>query len=170
MALGDEHRLHQVLVNLLSNAGRHTPPGTTVSVRLSAEEPPGDHGSGLAEPDAAAGTVTRGTQPAGPRVVLAVTDDGPGIEADLLPELFERFTRADTARSHSSDESSTGLGLAIVEAVVAAHGGAVTVASRPGLTRFAIVVPYFPDSAPVAPASAGAPRRPIRLRLSGGGH
>ena len=61
-----------------------------------------------------------------------MTDNGPGIPADLLPDLFERFTRADTARSHAGDPASTGLGLAIVDAVVAAHGGSVRVASRPG--------------------------------------
>ena len=64
-------------------------------------------------------------------MVLTVTDDGPGIPPGLLPELFERFTRADTARSHASDPSSTGLGLAIVDAVVAAHAGAVLVSAGP---------------------------------------
>ena len=130
---GDEHRLHQVLVNLLSNAGRHTPDGTTVTVAVSGELPPGEPGTG---PE----SVRHGTLPDGPLVVLTVTDDGPGIPASLLPDLFERFTRADTARSHATDASSTGLGLAIVDAVVAAHGGAVLVTSRPGMTRFTIAL------------------------------
>jgi len=78
---------------------------------------------------------------------LTVTDNGPGVPPDLLPDLFERFTRADTARSHSDDHSSTGLGLAIVDAVVAAHRGAVQVTSRPGMTCFAIALPLLAQQA-----------------------
>ena len=147
MIPGDEHRLQQVLVNLLSNAGRHTPEGTTVTVRLSVgaaatlDEEPGAGPGAEQAASAAIATVQRGVVPAGPRMMLTVTDDGPGIPPALLPELFERFTRADTARSHASDPSSTGLGLAIVDAVVAAHGGAALVSSCPGMTRFAIILP-----------------------------
>jgi two-component system, OmpR family, sensor kinase len=136
---GDEHRLHQVLANLLSNAGGHTPEGTTVTVLLTADaEAPGDD----TVPDS--GTL-RGTVPPVPRTVITVTDDGPGIPPELLPDLFERFTRADTARSHATDAHSTGLGLAIVDAVVAAHGGATLVTSRPGKTSFAIVLPRLAE-------------------------
>jgi two-component system, OmpR family, sensor kinase len=78
--------------------------------------------------------------------VLTVTDNGPGIPADLLPELFERFTRADTSRSHAINASSTGLGLAIVDAVVAAHQGSVQVTSEPGMTRFTIVLPQLAEA------------------------
>ncbi|GAA3458444.1 sensor histidine kinase [Saccharothrix longispora] len=109
---GDEHKLRQVLANLLSNARAHTPPGTTVVTRLSAV---GEH------------------------VEVAVTDDGPGIPYDLQPEIFERFTRGDTSRSRAA--GSTGLGLSIVAAVVAAHGGAVRVDSRPGRTTFTARLP-----------------------------
>jgi len=140
-ALGDEDRLRQVLGNLLTNAGRHTPDGTSVTVRLSDRLPAVDPAS--VEGD----TVQRGTLPAAPRVVVSVTDDGPGIPADLLPELFERFTRADTSRSHAGGASSTGLGLAIVDAVVAAHQGAVLVTSRPGMTRFTIVLARLTEDA-----------------------
>ncbi|GGS31756.1 sensor histidine kinase [Actinokineospora fastidiosa] len=108
-ATGDAARLHQVVANLLVNGSTHTPPGTTVTTALSTR----------------GGTVT-----------LTVTDDGPGIPADLLPTVFERFARGDTSRSRAA--GSTGLGLAIVAAVVAAHGGGVSVESRPGRTRFAI--------------------------------
>ena len=129
---GDEHRLHQVLANLLSNAGKHTPPGTTVTVALAVT-------NGLAE--------------------LSVTDDGPGIPADLIPDLFERFTRADTSRSRDPDSASeagraggagtsTGLGLAIVDAVVTAHGGSVAVSSMPGLTRFLVTLPVLEIRSP----------------------
>jgi two-component system, OmpR family, sensor kinase len=109
---GDDARLHQVLANLLSNARTHTPPGTTVTTALSTSD----------------GTVT-----------LTVTDDGPGVPADLLPEVFERFARGDTSRSRAA--GSTGLGLAIVAAVVQAHHGHVSVESRPGRTRFTVRLP-----------------------------
>jgi len=115
LVLGDEHRLHQVLANLLSNAGKHTPAGTTVTVTLTDSDP----------------------------VRLSVRDDGPGIPAELIPDLFERFTRADVSRSHggAADGTSTGLGLAIVEAVVTAHGGSTEVSSSPGNTQFTISLP-----------------------------
>jgi two-component system, OmpR family, sensor kinase len=142
---GDEHRLHQVLANLLSNAGKHTPPGSTVSVALAvlagaAGQPQADH---------ATAAFQRGVLPPAPRVELSITDDGPGIPAELLPELFERFTRADTSRARDAQAAgkSTGLGLAIVDAVVTAHSGCITVTSRPGMTRFAIILPLLTEAA-----------------------
>ena len=152
---GDEHRLHQVLANLLSNAGRHTPEGTTVTVAVSDTLPPG-------EPSAGEDSVQHGDISAEPRVVLTVTDNGPGIPGGLLPDLFERFTRADTARTHAVDAASTGLGLAIVDAVVAAHAGAVLVTSRPGMTRFTIVLARLAEPGLDA---GGAPPRPARKVL-----
>jgi two-component system, OmpR family, sensor kinase len=144
---GDEHRLHQVLANLLSNAGKHTPPGSTISVALTL-------GDATASPEVPAGTsgtsvLQRGVAPPGPRVELSITDDGPGISAELLPELFERFTRGEAgrARDASAAGKSTGLGLAIVDAVVAAHGGAIVVTSHPGMTRFAILLPLLHEPA-----------------------
>jgi two-component system, OmpR family, sensor kinase len=147
---GDEHRLHQVLTNLLSNAGRHTPEGTTVTVKVSGELPPGEPGTG---PE----SVRHGTIPPGPLVVATVTDNGPGIPPDMLPDLFERFTRADTSRSHVADANSTGLGLAIVDAVVAAHNGAVLVTSHPGMTRFTIALSQLTE--PAAPPPRTRPAR-----------
>jgi two-component system, OmpR family, sensor kinase len=120
---GDEHRLHQVLANLLSNAAKHTPEGTTVTVTLTTSEDP-------------------------PMVRVSVTDSGPGIPAELQPALFERFVRGDSARSNAG--TSTGLGLAIVQAVTTAHGGSVSVASRPGHTSFVIALPRLTS----VPASA----------------
>ncbi|MEU4267755.1 HAMP domain-containing sensor histidine kinase [Streptomyces sp. NPDC026092] len=112
---GDGARLHQVLLNLLGNSRTHTPPGTTVTARVRAEG-----GSALVE----------------------VEDDGPGIPAELLPSVFERFARGDAARTRRSEGmSSTGLGLAIVRAVVVAHGGDVEVSSRPGRTVFVVRLP-----------------------------
>ncbi len=152
LALGDEHRLHQVLGNLLSNAGRHTPDGTTVTVAVSCTLPYGEPGTGNE-------SVAHGTLPPAPRLVLTVTDNGPGIPADLLPDLFERFTRADTSRSHASNASSTGLGLAIVDAVVAAHHGAVLVTSRPGMTRFTIVLSRLTEAEGTAASGPAEPAR-----------
>ena len=76
---------------------------------------------------------------AGGGAELTVTDDGPGIPAELQDGLFERFVRGDTSRSRAA--GSTGLGLAIVQAVVIAHGGTAAVRSRPGQTRFVITLP-----------------------------
>lgn len=113
--VGDEHRLQQVVANLLANARTHTPPGTEVAIRLAAR-------AGGAEP-----------------AELTVTDDGPGIPEALLPEVFERFARADPGRARAA--GGTGLGLAIVRAVVSAHGGAIEVTSRPGKTVFRVTLP-----------------------------
>jgi two-component system, OmpR family, sensor kinase len=115
VATGDSARLQQVLTNLLANARTHTPAGTTVTVRLKP----------------AAGTPRR--------VVLEVDDNGPGIPAELQPEVFERFARADTSRSRAA--GSTGLGLSIVASVVGAHNGSVAVTSEPGHTLFTVDLP-----------------------------
>ena len=77
-------------------------------------------------------------------MILSVTDNGPGIPADLQPTLFERFVRGDTARTHHDGQpASTGLGLAIVNAVTTAHGGTVHLDSKPGTTRFTITLPQL---------------------------
>ncbi|SBT39547.1 sensor histidine kinase [Micromonospora auratinigra] len=109
---GDAHRLHQVVANLLANARVHTPPGTAVTTRLA---------------------------PVADGVELSVADDGPGIPAELQPEVFERFARGDGSRSRA--HGSTGLGLAIVAAVVEAHHGRVDVSSHPGRTVFTVRLP-----------------------------
>ena len=154
MVQGDEHRLHQVMANLLSNAGKHTPAGSTISVVLAFADITGTAGT------AGVASVQRGAVPSGPRVELSITDDGPGIPPELLPELFERFTRGDTGRTREVNAAgkSTGLGLAIVDAVVVAHGGCITVTSRPGMTRFAILLPLLPE-----PAAQTPPARPNRV-------
>ncbi|WP_371556084.1 HAMP domain-containing histidine kinase [Streptomyces longwoodensis] len=121
----DAARLQQVLVNLLANARTHTPPGTTVTAR-----------------------VRRG----GPWLCVDVEDDGQGIPPELLPRVFERFARGDSARSRAT--GSTGLGLAIVQAVAAAHDGAVTVDSVPGRTVFTVHLPALGGVSPAAPRPA----------------
>ncbi|WIX84420.1 HAMP domain-containing sensor histidine kinase [Amycolatopsis sp. DG1A-15b] len=114
LVFGDVQRLHQVLANLLANARTHTPPGTTVRTALAR---------------------SKDTHSA----VLTVTDDGPGIAPDLLPDVFERFARGDSSRSRHA--GSTGLGMAIASAVVVAHHGSIEVHSRPGRTEFAVRLP-----------------------------
>jgi two-component system, OmpR family, sensor kinase len=123
---GDQHRLHQVLANLLTNARTHTPAGTTVTVRLA---PAADSGS---ETRAAAPGFEKGTE-------ISVTDDGPGIPHELQEKVWERFARGDSARSRKA--GSTGLGLAIVRAVVLAHHGSLSLTSEPGRTVFRIWLP-----------------------------
>ena len=124
---GDELRLRQVLGNLLSNAAKHTPADSTITVAVA--------GNGGREPGAR----------------LSVTDNGQGIPPDLVPDLFERFARGDSSRSRAA--GSTGLGLAIVKAVVAAHHGTVGVQSRPGQTTFSIELPRLAE----APGDGAAP-------------
>ena len=117
---GDQPRLHQVLANLLTNARTHTPPGSTVTTGITVRD------------DA---------------VEVRVADNGPGIEARLLPGIFDRFVRGDSSRSRSA--GSTGLGLAIVRAVVSAHAGQVTAASQPGQTTFTVRLPRISLREPV---------------------
>ncbi len=132
----DAARLQQVLVNLLGNARNHTPPGTTVTARVRFS---------------------------GAWLCVDVEDNGPGIPARLLPHVFERFARGDSARSRAT--GSTGLGLAIVHAVTAAHGGGVTVDSVPGRTVFTVRLPAQPaqPAQPVRPAQPVQPVQPARL-------
>jgi two-component system, OmpR family, sensor kinase len=135
---GDEQRLRQVLANLLSNAARHTPSGTTVTVALATRPAP----AGTPRPDGPAGAAGQDRISDRAAAVVSVTDTGPGIAAGLLPDVFERFVRGDTSRSRAA--GSSGLGLAIVHAVTAAHGGSADVTSRPGRTTFTITLPVGP--------------------------
>ncbi|WP_029120920.1 HAMP domain-containing sensor histidine kinase, partial [Mycobacterium sp. UNC410CL29Cvi84] len=113
IAVGDRPRLQQVLTNLLSNARVHTPAGTTVVTALT---------------DTADGAIS-----------LTVSDNGPGIPADVLPDIFERFARGDESRSRAA--GSTGLGLAIAQAVAKAHRGTIAVDSSPNGSAFTVTLP-----------------------------
>ncbi|OBG26268.1 cell wall metabolism sensor histidine kinase WalK [Mycobacterium sp. E3198] len=116
---GDHAQLHQLVSNLLSNARVHTPPDITVTTGITCHR---GRESSYAE--------------------LTVADDGPGIDADLLPRLFERFARADTSRSNGS---GIGLGLAIVSSIVKAHHGSVTAESADRRTVFRVRLPLIDD-------------------------
>ncbi len=110
---GDRDRLKQLVLNLVGNALSHTPEGTTIRLSLDRQAD---------------------------RARLRVADDGPGIPAEDLPFLFDRFYRVDKARHRAS--GGAGLGLAIVQAVARAHGGKVEVDSRPGAgTAFTVGLP-----------------------------
>jgi signal transduction histidine kinase len=101
---GDADRLSQVLDNLLDNAIRHAPEGSTVTVNVRREED---------------------------EILCAVSDQGSGIPAQHLPLIFERFYRVDTSRARHTGGS--GLGLAIVHSLVSAQGGHTTIDSVEGM-------------------------------------
>ncbi len=113
----DPERMAQVLANLLDNALRHTPPGGHVIVAVDRD-------------------VTT--------IRFMVSDTGEGIPASHLPHIFERFYRADTARDRG--HGGSGIGLAIVRAIVAEHGGRVSVASdgRGTGASFTVTLPASP--------------------------
>lgn len=110
----DPQRIAQVLANLLDNALRHTPPTGRVEVAASSGEE---------------------------RLTIRISDTGEGITAEHLPHVFERFYRADSARDRN--HGGAGIGLAIAKALVEAHDGQITAASRgPGTgTSFTITLP-----------------------------
>jgi two-component system OmpR family sensor kinase len=129
---GDEARLRQVVGNLVNNALSHTPAGTPVRVRIGSGTLTSEKsGTGASEPV--------------PAVVLDVEDDGPGMTPEQAQRVFERFYRADQARTRTS--GGTGLGLSIVASLVAAHGGTVSVRTAPGKgADFQVKLPLSPEA------------------------
>jgi signal transduction histidine kinase len=108
---GDAHRLEQALQNIAANAMRHAPDGGRVELRGERR---------------------------GDRIRVSVRDTGPGIPDEHLPHVFDRFYKADPARSHAG----SGLGLSIVRAIVQRHGGTVSVYNAPeGGALFEILLP-----------------------------
>ncbi len=100
-----------------------------------------------------------------PAAVLEVTDHGPGLTQDQAEHVFERFYRADAART----TGGTGLGLAIVAALVAAHGGATWVRSQPGAgATFCIALPLSPDALQVTEDDADDDADELPADLTGG--
>jgi signal transduction histidine kinase len=100
---GDATRLRQVLLILLDNALRHTPPGGTIQIE---------------------------THPDGRQIEISVADSGSGVAPEHLPHVFERFFRADSARS--DERGGSGLGLSIAKALVEVQQGQIAITSRLG--------------------------------------
>ncbi|WP_421119235.1 sensor histidine kinase [Aquihabitans daechungensis] len=124
VVLGDEALLRQILANLVANARVHTDPDTPITVRV---------------------------RDAGASVVLEVADQGPGMAPDVASHAFERFFRADPARTRH--RGGSGLGLSIVAGTVAAHGGTVALETAPGQgTLVRVTLPKQP-AVPPPPAA-----------------
>jgi signal transduction histidine kinase/ActR/RegA family two-component response regulator len=137
--MGDASRLQQIVSNLLSNAVKFTPVGGTITVTVDRREATG---------------------------IITVEDTGQGIAPDFLPQLFERFTQADTSASRR--HGGLGLGLSIVKNLVARHDGSIE-ASSAGVghgARFTVILPLAEEQEraavpPVASTSAAAAALPI---------
>jgi two-component system, OmpR family, sensor kinase len=128
VVMGDRTRLRQLLLNLVTNAIKYTPRGGRVELAVARR--PNDE------------------------ISISVRDTGIGISATDLPHVFDRFWRADRARSRASERGGFGLGLSISQWIVQAHGGTITVASRLGRgSIFTVVLPTAKDPSP-------APERP----------
>jgi len=122
----DRSRIRQLILNLVENAVKYTPRGGSVQVRLGQEDG---------------------------RVTLTVADSGIGIAPGDLPHVFDRFWRADTARTRTGERPGTGLGLAICKWIAEAHGGTIAVTSRPGRgTTFVVSLPGPTDGRTVGPS------------------
>jgi signal transduction histidine kinase len=116
----DATRIRQLILNLLTNAVKYTPPGGTVRMQLGSADG---------------------------RVTLSVADTGIGIAPGDLPHIFDRFWRADSARTRTSERPGAGLGLAISKWIAEAHGGRIDVVSRPGRgTTFTVTLPREPST------------------------
>jgi two-component system OmpR family sensor kinase len=127
IVMGDRVRLRQLLLNLVTNAIKYTPKGGTLELALSRRLD---------------------------GVTISVRDTGIGIAAADLQYVFERFWRADRARSRTAERGGFGLGLAICRWIVQAHGGTINVASRLGRgTTFMVLLP-LPDEQELAAAQA----------------
>ncbi len=125
IVVGDEALLRQILANLVANARVHTEPDTPITVRVRDE---------------------------GASVVLEVADRGPGMPPSVASHAFERFYRADPARTRH--RGGSGLGLSIVAATVAAHGGTVALETTPGHgTLVRVTLPKQPVPPPPPPAA-----------------
>jgi two-component system heavy metal sensor histidine kinase CusS len=131
----DQTLLRRAVTNVVDNALRHAPAGTAVTIDV------GDTGH-----------ATR----------IRVTNGGPGIPREALPQIFGRFYRADPARSNSAN--STGLGLAIVDTIMRLHGGNASVRSDPGATVLEMVFPMRRASEGARPTAMPMPRGRLAFR------
>jgi signal transduction histidine kinase len=131
---GDARRLRQLFLNLITNAIKYTPRGGKVELSLSLRS--------------------------GGEVAFTVRDSGIGISAADLPHVFDRFWRADRARSRASERGGFGLGLAISQWIAQAHGGRITVQSRLG--RGSVFTVTLPLLSAEHVAAADQARRELR--------
>jgi signal transduction histidine kinase len=128
---GNAEQLRRVVVNLVENAIQYGGPDARVRVAVKR---------------------------VGRRGILEVSDTGPGIAAEHIPHLFDRFYRVDSARRRST--GGTGLGLAIVREIVTAHGGSVRVTSAPGEgSTFEVTLQAEPSWTPLSAVSTSVPAR-----------
>jgi signal transduction histidine kinase len=133
----DPQRIGQVLHNLLANALRYTPSGGKVTLACWPFEVRQEHACPSPSPPGALQPLAEGHWPA-----LSVADTGPGVPAQDLPHVFERFYRGDRSRSRSS--GGTGLGLAIARQLIEAHEGKIAGENDPrGRARFTFVLPVI---------------------------
>jgi PAS domain S-box-containing protein len=117
--IGDRNRLVQVIVNLLNNAAKYTPAGGSIVLAVHND---------------------------GSRVFVDVQDNGIGIDADVLPSIFDLFTQA--SRTPDRSQGGLGIGLALVKTIVSLHGGEVAASSR-GIgagSKFRVILPVAPNS------------------------
>ena len=116
----DATRIRQLVLNLLTNAVKYTPAGGSVRLQLG---------------------------PVNGKLTLTVADTGIGIAPGDLPHIFDRFWRADSARTRTGERPGAGLGLAICKWIAEAHGGKIDVMSRPGRgTTFTVTLPWEPPA------------------------
>jgi len=138
---GNPDELHRLVLNLLENAARHTPEGTTIWLVTKSEDD---------------------------EAVIEVSDDGPGIPRDMHDQVFGRFVRGEGPADTAGSSGGSGLGLAIVRAVAESHGGSVEVDTSPhGGARFLARLPLGAGgtSSPSAPrAEEGS--RPSRSSIT----
>jgi signal transduction histidine kinase len=132
--MGERTRLRQLFLNLVTNAIKYTPRSGSVEISLST---------------------------AGQTATFTVRDTGIGISAADLPHVFERFYRADRARSRTAERGGFGLGLAISQWITEAHGGSISVRSRLGRgSTFTVTLPIadeqIAETLPEAAVEAGA--------------
>jgi len=140
--LGDRTRLVQVLSNILNNAAKYTPAGGQLTLRVTSQ---------------------------GDRVTVTVSDNGIGIEQDVLPYIFDLFTQAE--RTPDRSQGGLGIGLALVKSLVMLHGGTVDARAAPPGQRgseFEVCLPRLAGEtgAPAAaPEDAGQAPRQAQLRV-----
>jgi signal transduction histidine kinase len=145
-AVLDPNAVRRAVDNLLTNAIEFAPGGV---------DGPGEHGPANGSTRGTV-TLTAGFAPNGRTVTISVADTGPGFPDDFLPHAFDRFRRADPARSHLHGQRGAGLGLAVVREIAEAHGGTASAHNRPeGGAIVSLTIPQ-PEREPPAPVPAAS--------------